>query len=301
MIDKKETAMSKVQIIINPASGIERPILKILNKAFGKVVEWDVSITHKNGDAHRFAEKALADGATIVAVYGGDGTVTEVANVLAGGDVPLAILPGGTGNGVARMLNIPMDLEPSAALLTRPHELRAIDLGRVNNKTFMLRADIGFMAVTGAETPRMIKDRYGKWAYAISSVEHRALLKPIPYRMVLDGEEVEVQGVLCMVINTGAVAFGHRPLAKGIAPDDGLLDVLVLTRNDLVALGEVASSAFLGNPTPMHHWQVKTAVIHTDPPQAMSVDGELIENSPAQIQILPHTVKVIVPKTAVPA
>jgi diacylglycerol kinase family enzyme len=193
------------------------------------------------------------------------------------------------------MLNIPMELAESATLLRQDYGVRLIDLGRVNNQTFMLRADIGFMAVTGAETPRLTKDRLGKWAYAVSSIQHRALLNPIPYQMVLDGREVEVQGVMCMVINTGAVAFGHRPLAKGIAPDDGLLDVLVLTRNDLVALGEGASSAFFGNPTPMHHWQVKSAVIHTDPPQAMSVDGELIENSPAHIQIVPQAVKVIVP------
>lgn len=145
--------MSKVQIIINPASGMGHPVLRTLNKAFGNDVEWDVSVTHKRGDAHRFAEAAVAAGADIIAVYGGDGTVTEVANVLAGGDVPLAILPGGTGNAVARMLGIPMELEQSAALLRQNHQLRTIDLGHINKHTFMLRADIGFMAVIGAEPP----------------------------------------------------------------------------------------------------------------------------------------------------
>lgn len=287
--------MTKVQIIINPASGMGHPVLRTLNKAFGNDVEWDVSVTHKRGDAHRFAEAAVAAGADMVAAYGGDGTVTEVASVLAGGDVPLAILPGGTGNAVARMLGIPMELEESAALLLQNHQRRAIDLGRVNNHTFMLRADIGFMAATGAETPREEKDRLGKLAYAISGVQHHALLKPIPYHMTLDGEAVEVQGVMCMIVNTSAVVFGQKPWVKGISPDDGLLDVLVLTRNDPVALGAAASSMVLGNPTPTHHWQVKTAVITTDPPQAMSVDGELVEHSPAHIQVLPKAVKVIVP------
>jgi YegS/Rv2252/BmrU family lipid kinase len=286
--------MTKVQIIINPASGMEHPVLRILNKAFGNDVEWDVSVTHKGGDAYRFAEAAVAAGADIVGLWRRRHGYRS-ASVLVGGNVPLAILPGGTGNAVARMLGIPMELEQSAALLLQNHQLRAIDVGRINNHTFMLRADIGFMAVTGAETPRLEKDRLGKLAYAISGVQHRELLKPIPYYMTLDGEAVEVQGVMCMIINTSAVVFGHRPWAKGISPDDGLLDVLVLTRNDPVALGAAAGSVILGNPTPTHHWQVKTAVIHTDPPQAMSVDGELVENSPAHIQVLPKAVKVIVP------
>jgi diacylglycerol kinase (ATP) len=298
---KRETGVTKVHIIINPASGQDRPVLKIINQVLGSKIEWDVSITHKNGDAHRYAENALATGADVVAAYGGDGTVTEVANVLAGGDVPLAILPGGTGNGVARMLNIPMDLEQSVGLLQHAFQLSAVDLGRINNHTFMLRADIGFMAVVGADTTRMAKNHLGKWAYAVSSIEHHALLTPHLYQMSLDGQDIEVQGVICMIINIGAIAFGHRPFAKGLAPDDGLLDVLVLTRNDIIALGEVASSVVLGNPSPMQHWQVKTAEIRTVPPLAMSADGELIENSPAQVQVLPKAVKVIVPASSTSA
>ena len=287
--------MTKVQIIINPASGAERPVLKILNKAFGNEMDWDISITHKRGDAHEFALKALAEGADIVAALGGDGTVTEVASALVGSDTPLAILPGGTGNSIARTLNIPIKLEESTMLLKQDFCLRPVDLGRVNDHTFMLRIDIGYTAVAGAETDRESKDSLGVWAYALAGAKNLDKLNPIPYHLNLDGEEVEVPGVICMVINVGSVEFGHRPFAKGIAPDDGLLDIFVLSRNDLVALGEVASSVVLGNPTPMHHWRVRSATIQPDPDQTMLIDGDPIEDSPANIQVLPKAVKVIVP------
>jgi diacylglycerol kinase family enzyme len=188
-----------------------------------------------------------------------------------------------------------MELAQSATLLLQGYELRTVDLGRINEHTFMLRADIGFTAVAGANTTREEKDALGKWAYALSGIQHLDLLTPIPYQLTLDGEEKEVQGVICAVINMGAVEFGHRPMFKGILPDDGLLDVLVLERNDIVALTQAASSIVFGNETPLQHWQVKTAVIHPNPPQAMLADGEPIENTPAHIHILPQAIKVIVP------
>lgn len=290
--------VTTVHVIINPSSGQNEPILNTLNTVWGNELSWDISITHTGGDARRLASKIIADGVDVLAVYGGDGTVSEVADVLQGGQTPLAILPGGTGNGVARMLNIPMTLAEAAKLLLEPHQLRSLDLGQINSHPFILRADVGFMAQAGAATPRLSKDRLGKWAYALSAFQHRALLEPIPYQMTLDGQKVEVEGVMALVINAGAVAFGQQPLAAGISPDDGLLDVLVLTRNDFAALVAVASSALLGNSTSMQHWQIKTAEIGTVPPQKMAVDGESIEESPARIQVLPQAVKVIVPVQA---
>jgi len=285
--------MTRVQIITNPASGKDRPFLHVINNALGRGVDWDVSITHRSGDARRHTLAALDHGVDVVAVFGGDGTVTEVAGVLAGGDVPLAILPGGTGNGVARFLGLPDELGEAAELIRDQPHLRAVDMGRINDHTFILRADIGFMAEAGAATPRVVKDRYGKWAYAFTSFKQRARLTPVPYQLTLDGEQHEVMGVLALVVNSGAVAFGNRPIAHNISLDDGLLDVLVLTRNDIIALTEVASSVVFGNRTPMLHWQVKSAQITTSQPLAMSVDGELIENTPADIDVLPGAVQVL--------
>jgi diacylglycerol kinase family enzyme len=207
----------------------------------------------------------------------------------------LAILSGGTGNGVARFMNLPLELHRAAALLRDEHDIREIDLGGVNDRTFILRSDVGFMALAGAETPRVAKDHLGKWAYVISAFRHHSLLTPTRYRMTVDGEDLDVDAVMAMVVNTGPVAFGKRPFVHDVTPDDGLLDLLVLERHDLVALTEVASSALFGNRSPMQHWKVKSVQICTEPAQETAVDGELIHAASLDIEVLPAAVKLIVP------
>ena len=104
----------RIQVIINPAAGHDEPILNVLNDVFHPAgVEWDISITHKFGDATRLAKEAVASGVDLVAGYGGDGTQMEVANGLLGSGVPQAILPGGTGNAMAHDLNVPINLKTS--------------------------------------------------------------------------------------------------------------------------------------------------------------------------------------------
>lgn len=283
------------QIIINPASGRDRPILNILNSVFGKEVDWDVNITHNSGDARRLAQQAVVNGADVVAVYGGDGTVMEVASALAGGKTPLAILPGGTGNGASRMLGIPSDLQQAAALIRPNFTSRAVDLGRLNDHTFILRAHIGFFAQVGTGTLRITKDRYGKLAYMLSGLQHLSSLRPTHYHLTLDSEVVEVDAILAVVVNMSAVAFGNQPIVENVSPFDGLLDVMLLTRTDIIALAEAASSAFLGGRTPLLHWQVRSAEIRSDPPQPISVDGEMIEQTHAKISVWPQAVNVILP------
>ena len=109
----------RIHVVVNPASGKNQPILNIFNSVFGPHrVEWEVSITHKYGDATEFARRAAESGDfDLVAGYGGDGTQHEIANGLMGTGVPMGVLPGGTGNGFANELGIPISLEPAVDLL----------------------------------------------------------------------------------------------------------------------------------------------------------------------------------------
>ena len=121
---------SKVHVIINPASGPNRPILNTLNDVFRKYdVDWDVSITKRYGDATGQAKDAIARGVDLVVGYGGDGTQHELANAVIGTGTPMGILPGGTGNGFAREMGIPKDLAEAVELLCTCRNLRHVDVG----------------------------------------------------------------------------------------------------------------------------------------------------------------------------
>ena len=108
----------RIHVVINPAAGKDEPILNTLNRVFHKYgVDWQISITKKLGDATQMTREAVADGADLVAGYGGDGTQMEVADGVLGSDTPMAILPGGTGNAMSFELNVPHQLEQAAELI----------------------------------------------------------------------------------------------------------------------------------------------------------------------------------------
>jgi hypothetical protein len=137
--------------VVNPAAGQPKPVLHTLNsvcRAAG--VDWAVSVTMQSGDGRRFAQQALADGFDVVAAFGGDGTVMEVASALMGGDVPVAILPGGTANVMSTELRIPHDLTQACQLACGQNSTtKTVDMGRAGERTFMLRVAMGFDAEVG--------------------------------------------------------------------------------------------------------------------------------------------------------
>src|SRR5688572_31341399 len=136
--------LKSVHVIINPASGIAEPVLTDLNWGFKEAgVEWEALVTKDAGDAARFARAAIKKGISIVAVYGGDGTIMEVAEVMKGGAVPMAILPGGTANILAKELGLPLNLPQAiSVMLDEHHDVREVDLGKTGDRCFLVRLSL---------------------------------------------------------------------------------------------------------------------------------------------------------------
>ncbi len=126
----------RVHIVVNPASGKDQPILHCLNSVLHPAgIDWDIYVTKKAGDARRLAAEAVQAGADAVAVYGGDGTVAEVAAGLFNSQTPLAVLPGGTTNATARAMDIPVSFPAAAALLADPSaRVRVMDVLQVPDR-----------------------------------------------------------------------------------------------------------------------------------------------------------------------
>ena len=300
--------LKKMHVIINPAAGVGRPILQALNAGLkDSGITWDVSITHKAGDAERLAKKAVEEGADIVGVHGGDGSVMEVASALRGASTPMAIFPGGTANVMSVELGIPSnDLDASIDFIAKGnYTTRRIDMGRVNDRMFLLRIGIGLDADMMKSADQEIKNRFGMLAYAFSALNEMRNLTPTLYRVQVDGEMHEIEGISCMIANSGNVAIGGLTLSKKIDISDGALDVVIFRRADLLAMITVSAAVVSPNAEAtespqLKHFQGREIVVEADPPQTISIDGEVIEPITLTASILPGAVNVVVPDS-VPA
>lgn len=298
--------MSKknVQVILNPSAGSKNPPLRVFNNLFHRAnIDWDLVITKERCDGICLAEKAIKDGVDIVAAYGGDGTVMEVASALQGTGIPMAILPGGTGNILSIELGIPQNLEEACKLITQPENsrLRAVDVGITNDDkvpAFALRAGVGLEAAMLEGTDRELKERYGIFAYIMGATQALHNIKEAHYNLILDGEPVECIGITCLIANAGYFGVPGLVLDPKVKIDDGFLDVFVLRKMDLLQLFSLAASIVGGAELkdPALHWQVKTVSIQSDPIQSTQADGEMWGESPIDIEIKKDGLHVLVPK-----
>jgi YegS/Rv2252/BmrU family lipid kinase len=290
-----DTPYKRIHVIINPAAGHDEPILNTLNKVFHQYeIDWHARVTHRFGDATRFAKEALADGVDLVVGYGGDGTQLEVLNGVMGSNTPMAILPGGTGNAMTFELNIPHKLEQAAELICQSHNLRSIDVAQIGDKYFMLRLYTGVEESDRAS--REMKDRYGLLAYAADTLN---VIKNPPhacFQLTIDGQEIEEEGFICFILNAGSFGGFAVPTNIDIDVSDGLLDVLIIN-NDLQSVRATAS--FMLNvgtaKANVLHWQGREVSIKADPVQPVWVDGESYGETPFTAKAIHKAVQVVVP------
>jgi YegS/Rv2252/BmrU family lipid kinase len=281
----------KIHIIINPAAGQDEAILNTLNSVFQKYEQsWQVSITNKDGDAERLTKEAVAAGADLVAGYGGDGTLMEVVNGLRDSDVPFGALPGGTANGLARDLGIPLDLAGAAELFCADSRVRQVDLGEVNGRYFLLHSYIGLLPEQQAA--RETKDKLGMLAYLGPVL--RVIKDPAQSRfsLTIDGETFEQEAVICVVINT--LGWGiDLPLKEPINFEDGLLDVLLINKDMAAAIESFVDLKVSGDI--FQHWQGRQIAFQSEPEQDIWIDGEPREKTPFTAVVAPQALRVVVP------
>jgi YegS/Rv2252/BmrU family lipid kinase len=293
--NKMTSPYKRVQIIINPASGKNEPILNIINAAFaGSGIEWDARVTHKFGDATRLAKEAVANGVDLVAGYGGDGTQLEIANGVFGSGVPMAILPGGTGNAMAFELKVPRDLRQAVELIVNSSNTRLVDLGQIGDRVFLLRVYTGVDAESRAS--RESKDKYGNMAYVFEGLKFVARPKQAHYKAIIDGQEREGDVIMTYIFNAGSAGGVNLPKLAPVEIDDGLLDLYAITKGlrPLRALSENVFNVGHFNAG-IYHWQAKEIILEADPPQTVWIDGEEYGPTPITARVLPKALAVVVP------
>jgi diacylglycerol kinase (ATP) len=290
-------------IVYNPNAG--RGVSEeAVERAAGmlRVSGWTVRMagTTGPGDATVIAREAVAAGAESVFAAGGDGTINEVIQSLAGTPTALGYLPFGTVNVWARELGLSLvPREASQALAGG--RIETIDLGRANNRYFLLMAGLGFDAevVRRAEHLERFKARTGILPYIAASMSAAMFYRGFDVELRYDGVIKRVEALMLVVGNTRLYGGRYYFTPRAVA-NDGWLDVCIvkgkgplrLARQSLplMVFGSVAYSD-------VEMVRVREVTIRSDAPVPYQLDGELTGTTPLHIQVAPRALRVIVPGT----
>jgi YegS/Rv2252/BmrU family lipid kinase len=237
-----ETAVSRAAIVVNPTKVDD-------DEAFRKSVRramddhgWDEPLwleTTAEDPGRGQAESAVSAGVELVLACGGDGTVTACAEGVTGTGVPLAIIPMGTGNLLARNLGLPMGMDEALAVALGGAQ-QPIDAGRVNGTLFVVMAGLGLDARMLSDTSDQLKKRLGWIAYAISAARHLGD-RPMRVTVSADGGRRRRMRANALIVGNVGWLRGGLPLLPDARPDDGMLDAVVLIAGGLT--GWLAATA----------------------------------------------------------
>ena len=244
-------------------------------------------------EAADLASGCVADGVEALVVCGGDGMVHLAIQALAGTGIPLGLIPAGTGNDVARYLGLPRKDPVAAADRIVASKRRTIDLARSGDRYFLTVMAAGFDAVVNERANAMSWPR-GQMRYNLATLAELRTFRPIPYTLHLDGETVRTEAMLVAVGNGPSFGGGLR-ITEGALLDDGLLDVVVITRMSKPKLIRSYPRLFTGTIDGVGeyvHRRVRTVTIAA-PGIVTYADGERFGPLPLTVECAPAALEVI--------
>jgi YegS/Rv2252/BmrU family lipid kinase len=208
----------------------------------------------KSREAPRRALRAVEEGADLVLVWGGDGTVQRCLDALAGSGVVVAVIPAGTANLLAANLGIPTDLT-QAVDIALDGARRPIDLGVINGERFAVMAGAGFDAVMMKEADRGLKDRLGQLAYVWTGTK-AVRARPIQMSIKVDGSRWFEGRASCLLLGNMGTLTGGLEAFPDACPDDGLLEIGVVTARNPVQWAQVLGRLVTGKAARSKHVRI---------------------------------------------
>ncbi len=287
-------------MILNPAARGERARrLKASIDALSPRVH--VQLTKKMGDAKALAQRGVMQGYDAIVAAGGDGTVNEVVNGLAGSDVPFGILPVGTMNVFATELGIPMGNLSKAWKIIETGNIRAIDLAKANDGYFVQLAGIGLDAEVVRQTTPDSKKALGPLSYLLTLAQVAARKPP---RITIQAAEHEDREGSFVLVGNGRLYGGPFSMFKNARLDDGLLDVMVFQNQshwDIFRyMQAIVFGAHPGLPD-VEYFQTRELRLSAADFVPVEVDGELIGELPYTFGFSKKKLNVLAPKPATAA
>ena len=292
--------LNPVKIIVNPKAGGGRA-LGVLHKAerilWQNGWKFDITLTNGPGHATEIAGNAATRQVPLIAVIGGDGTINEVVQSIQGTDTRLAIIPGGTGNDLARSLGIPLHHAKAVATMARGKVI-SMDIGHEQGRDFSCLVALGFPVDVIRHTNQKQRLLGGSLAILSSVWQTIRELQVHHFQVQLDDNKpfaLEACGIF--VLNTPCAGGGFR-FSPQANITDGLLDILIIgpvtTWDLLTALPKAYKGKHLAHPAVSLHRAGKVSIRTVDPLLKM-YDGEIIGRAPITATVKPKALRVIAP------
>ena len=292
----------KAVLIANPKTGRygsrRIPVRDLADYLKSLGVDVELKLTTGPGDATQIASRAALDGTANVIVAGGDGTINEAIQCIAGTSARLAIIPRGTANVLARELELPLDPHEAAALVVRGHS-RMVHLGEAidelgNSRYFVLMDGIGLDASVVVRVQPRLKKRIGKLAFWLSGLSHLASWNPAPFALEIDGARYQATFA---AIGNAARYGGDLAITPRARLDRPEFEVCVFETSSRRQYLRLLSQAMRGGLTDssegVRFLQSRCVKAHGEAP--VQVDGEVIGHLPMTFKIAEQSLAVLVP------
>ncbi|KAA6340830.1 putative lipid kinase YegS [termite gut metagenome] len=287
-----------ILFIVNPISGIrgKTRIHYLINNNLDKEkFSWEIIKTKKAGHAIEIADQAVRNEVDIVAAVGGDGTVNEVARSLVHTHTALGIIPCGSGNGLARHLQIPM--EPRKAIKAlNAGSIHKIDYGKINDTPFFCTCGFGFDAFVSLRFANAGKR--GMLTYLEKALQEYLTYTPEMYELKI--EDINIRHKAFLIACGNAAQYGNNAYITPQATiTDGLLDVTILEPFTLLDVPNLAFQLFnktLHQNNRIKTFKCKTLYVHRDKPGVIHFDGDpMVLEKDVKIEIIQESLNVIIP------
>jgi len=282
-------------VILNPAARGARA--ERLRKQVEKLSRGSIlCATSGAGEAERLARHAATEGYQKIVAAGGDGTINEIVNGIAGHNVALGLLPLGTMNVFASELGLPLnDLERCWKIIER-NKTHRVDLPRANRKHFVQLAGVGLDAQAVKETSRAFKRNFGPLSYLISAVQIASRTPPV---LRIESDDAITDEGSFVLVGNGRLYGGRFPFFKQALMDDGLLDVIVFKRLSYVDiiryLQNVVFTPQISSPE-VEYFQTKHLRVTSAENVPVEIDGELVGHCPVEFKIRAGGLRVLTPR-----
>lgn len=287
-------------LLFNPHTGKPRGWSRLLDAlAYLHEYGWRVHVreTAQRGDASALTRDAVASGCPVIIAAGGDGTVNEIIQGLACSSVVLGILPLGTGNRCATQMGIPVNIVAAAQVLTHGY-VRSIDLGEVGGRYFLFGAGVGFDAVVARHTSFTMKRVLGITSYGVATFL-TALSYSSTETTVVTPDHLSRGPVLQVTIGNGRLYGARLMVTPEAKVDDGLLDVCVFKGQGQSRIFRhilnVLAHRHLLDPE-VEYYRVPQLSVSCSKELLVQLDGEVLETTPVTLRVVPHCLKVLVPR-----